>query len=114
MHYFINADNYSVSVIIMMMIVGGRAFVGGLILLCCSGYCFVWKSNQQGKNVPFNIWILRYNISLQSFHKVFVVTSSIKLFHFFLLDFCFVLEVKRNTPSLYVVYMCSVQEEKLE
>lgn len=54
------------------------------------------------EHIPFNIWILRYNISLQSFHKVFVISCSVKLFHLFLLDICFVLEGRQRILLLFL------------
>lgn len=55
------------------------------------------------EHLPFNIWILRYNISLQSFHKVFVISCPVKLFDFFLLDISFVLEGRHRTLLLFPV-----------
>ena len=58
-------------------------------------------NKQTDKHPPFNIWVLRYNISLQSFHKVFVISCPVKLFHFFLLDISFVLESTHKPLLLF-------------
>lgn len=58
---------------------------------------YITQKSSADKHAPFNIWILRYDISLQSFHQVFVISCPVKLFHFFLLDVCFVLEDRDKT-----------------
>lgn len=57
------------------------------------------------ENVPLDVGILRYNVSLQSFHQVFVISRPVKLFHLFLLDLRFVLQGRHDS------WFCSLFSE---
>ena len=62
-----------------------------------------WQNKQKiiHFHIPLDIGILRYNITFQGLHKVFVISCSVKFLHLSLRDLSFVLQGEWNQVWLF-------------